>query len=528
MCVKAPENGERKVAAAKKQKKSGSKPKRKGGLPKKYIKAASGDMKKAWAMYKSGKKPKKSKAAAKPKKSKAAAKPKKSKAAAKPKKSKAAAKPKKTVTKTTVSRTTTRASEKKSPEVRLAILIAKQKSDLATLQARYEARRVALVDRLGKASSTEKTRLETKLQLLLAERDAVVEKYQAKAKLDKERIKQLEAAEAAEHMKKHKSKKRKKGKEKNPISGWGESLSTVGGVALGGILLVVGDSLIANRGNLQLNGTQLADQPAANGGVYMLSAQSLPVWKQFKHAGAWRILWALFNTGAPLTAAHFLAKAGHNKWAAFFQGWGYTDVGISVAKVSTDGLAMALGTKSFGFKAFPAQLAAINMAANASALPAGTALTPMPVQAGSAGKLGYGTAPSAGVLGAGKAGCPHVGAGEACCSNCALSKQIPRSGAGPQQPTCPPSGTPQAPAAPPTNPLSPIPYQGQAPTPTPPSTPVSTIPYQGQGAPASPSSPSTLGAQGAPNNVTPIHQRKGSSLRAAGTGTRFDRSKFGF
>jgi hypothetical protein len=525
MCVKAPENGERKVAAAKKQKKSGSKPKRKGGLPKKYIKAASGDMKKAWAMYKSGKKPKAAK------KSKAKAKPKKSKAAAKPKKKNK----KKTVTKTTVSRTTTRASEKKSPEVRLAILIAKQKSDLATLQARYEARRVALVDRLGKASSTEKTRLETKLQLLLAERDAVVEKYQAKAKLDKERIKQLEAAEAAEHMKKHKSKKSKKGKKKNPISGWGESLSTVGGVALGGILLVVGDSLIANRGNLQLNGTQLADQPAPNGGVYMLSAQSLPVWKQFKHAGAWRILWALFNTGAPLTAAHFLAKAGHNKWAAFFQGWGYTDVGISVAKVSTDGLAMALGTKSFGFKAFPAQLAAINMAANAAALPAGTALTPMPVQAGSAGKLGYGTAPSAGVLGAGKAGCPHVGAGEACCSNCALSKQIPRSGAGPQQPNCPatpapPLGIPyQGQNPPPATPAPPlgIPYQGQNPPPATPAPPLG-IPYQGQGAPASPSSPSTLGAQGAPNNVTPIHQRKGSSLRAAGTGTRFDRSKFGF
>ena len=508
-------------------KKSGSEPKkRKGGLPKKYIKAAGGDMKKAWAMYKSGKKPKAAK-----------------KSKAKPK-SKAA---KKKVTTTTRTVRTTRASEKKSPDVKLAIMIAKQKSDLASLEARYEKRRLALTERLSKASVSEKDRLQRKLQALLAERDAVIERYKMKAQQDKERIKQLEAAEETKRYKK----KRKKGKRRNPITGWGESVSTIGGVAIGGIVLLVGDALISNRGNLQTNGTQLADQPAANGGVYMLSAQSLPVWKQFKHAGIWRILYALGNTGVPLMLGHFLAKRDHNKWAAFFQGWGYADTGIAIAKVSTDGLAALLGNNQFGFKAFPAQLSALNMAANASNLAAGTALTPMPVQAGSASKLGYGTAPSAGVLGAGRAGCQHVGAGQACCSNCAQSKQVPR-GNLPQQPNCPQGPTPMTPANPGT-PMTPAPGlntqipQGNLNPPS--STPLpglnTQIPPGNLNPPSStplpglntqipsgnlnpPTNYSSLGAQGAhPSNVTPIGSRKGSSLKPAGTGTRFDRSKFG-
>lgn len=497
---------------AAKQKKSGSKSKkkggkRKGGLPKAYIREH-GSLKAAWRAYKQDQAKGKKKKSGGKKKAKAKKPKKAKKAKSKARESKKPAKKKKSGKKT---------SRRKSPD--LSTVIARNKAELSTLEARYESKRVALNARLAKASDAEKARLTRKMEQLLAERDQVIARQKAKAMRDAERIKELEAAETKRH-----GKKRKKGKrKKNPITGWGESLSTVGGVTIGGILLVVGDSLISNRGNLQTTAAGLADVPAANGGVYMLSAQSLPVWKQFKHAGAFRILWALANTGLPLWGAHMANKANHKKLAAFLQGWGYTDVGIAVAKVSTDGLAMLLGKKQIGFKAFPAQLAAVNMAAAASA--ANTPLTPVTVAPGTSGKLGYGATSSAGVLGAGKAGCEHVGAGKPCCSNCAQSKQVKHGGA-PQQPNCPPGGSPPAPSAAPSAPLNGQTYNTPS-APAAPSTPG--IPYSNANSPPS-TSPSTLGAQGAEkDNVTSIvaGKKKNSALRAAGTGTRFDRSKFG-
>ena len=493
-----------------KQKKSGSKPKRKKtSAYQRYLKTFKGGSKTAYKAFakawkKKGKKSK-PKAAKKSKKAKKASAKKakktggKKKGAKKAKKSTAAREPKKTKKRGGGKK------KRKAPDVNDAIR--KNREMIASIEARYAAKFEAQKLKIAKAEGAEKGRLLNKLEALVAKRDKEVEAANKARDRAVERARVLMAAET----KKHKKGKKKKGKRRNPITGWGESAATVGGVAVGGILLVVGDALISNRGNLQTANGVLMDQPGP-GGVYMLSAQSLPVWKQFKHAGAFRILWAIANIGVPLTAAHFLNKAGHKKWAAMFQGWGFTDTGIAVAKVSTDSLAMLLGKKQLGFKMFPAQLAAQNMAAAA----AGKTLVDVVVQPGSSGKLGYGQSSpgstTAGVLGAGKPGCAHVGAGEACCESCKQSKQVPR-GQPPAPPAPPATVTPPAAATP----GGTIPYATAS---GPPATSVNTSPPGGTFAP--------VGAQGAPDNVTPITAKsKASSLRASGTGTRFDRSKFG-
>ena len=112
-----------------------------------------------------------------------------------------------------------------------------------------------------------------------------------------------------------------------------------------------------------------------------------------------------------------LNKHGHKKLAAMFDGWGYTDVGITAVKLSTDGVAAIFGKKAMAMKLVPAQLVALNAtaAAKASNLP----LAAAPISNGTSGLLGYATTGAQSVLGAGKPGCEHVGAGAPCCSSCA-------------------------------------------------------------------------------------------------------------
>lgn len=328
-------------------------------------------------------------------------------------------------------------------------------------KSRRKSHRRVSPDRVYKKALAEGNRHERAAAKLRKQYDKALaaNKHRSAAQVEKLRKHQEKLAQrlkyhegmAAEMRRTHKNKKRRgKGRRRNPITGWGESASALAGVAVGGLSLVLVNALISNRGNLQNTGGVLSDQPAAGGGVYLLEAQSLPVWKQFKHAGGYRILWALTNIGGPLVAAHYLGKAGHKKWATFFDGWGYTDSGIAVAKLTTDGVAALFGKKAFAMKLVPAQLVALNAtaAAQASNLP----LAAAPIAAGTSGKLGYATTGAQSVLGAGKEpGCPHVGAGQACCNACSKggAPGRPQPGqAGPPAQYPPGNFVPRAPSGP--------------------------------------------------------------------------------
>ena len=402
-----------------KQRKSGSKSKnrkgakRGGKLPKSYIKKFGG-LKAAWKAFKSGKKlPKKAKKAKKAKKSHAK-KPKAKKNKAKKHMAREAKKPAK---RPKTKKSSGKAKKRKQPDVKAQI--ERNRAALANIQSRYEAKLQAEKAKLAKAEGAEKARIIRRLENLIKERDAELDRIRKQQERSMWRERDLQAAEK----KRKGGKKRKKARRKNPVEGWGEHAATAGGVVLGGLLLVLGDALISNRGNLQNTGGVLTDQPAANGGVYLLEAQNLPVWKQFKRAGGYRIAWALANTGLPIWGAAMANKHGHKKLSAFLAAWGYTDVGISAVKLSTDGIAQLFGTKAMAMKLVPAQLVALNAtaAARASNLP----LAAAPIATGTSGKLGYATTGTQSVLGAGAPGCEHVGAGQSCCSSCASGGAAP-------------------------------------------------------------------------------------------------------
>jgi len=135
-------------------------------------------------------------------------------------------------------------------------------------------------------------------------------------------------------------------------------------------------------------------------------------------------------------------------WKTMWQTWGVTGSVLAGAKVVTDVSALALKSTLIGQRMFAPENTArdVRVQSNAAQLPAisvGPGLGLLP------GLTGYGKAP----VDTRPAGCPHVGAGSACCASCA--------GKDGKVVTPPAPGTPQAP--PPITGTTPLPTQVEAP-----------------------------------------------------------------
>jgi hypothetical protein len=210
------------------------------------------------------------------------------------------------------------------------------------------------------------------------------------------RIERLRAAEEARKSSRRHGRRRRR----NPVTGGGEHVGAVLGVIVGGFSTVFSDRLAASHPLAVVSGGQggaggFTDSPA-QGDVPDLSAAALPLWANFKHAGWKRLLAAAANIGVPLFVAHFVKHEGGK---TFLQLWGFTALGITGAKVTTDLAAKAIGSKAIGMRLYAPEMAAKSVAAvSAQAQLPTISVAP---GLGLVGLTGYGRA----AVGAGNCGC---------------------------------------------------------------------------------------------------------------------------
>ena len=312
------------------------------------------------------------------------------------------------------------------------------KARIATLEARYAAKHLALQQRIVKSAGAERERLIVLLNKLKIEQGKEINriKVQSAAKLAR-----LEAAEGRRRGGKSRKSGRKgkrRGARRNPIgSGSGyEHLATAAGVLAGIVFTVLPYRMIRSHALLPQGAVATGSDQPNQGDVHNLLVGQLPLWSRLK----WKGLLALgtvlvVDIALPFTAAAMIESS--DSWKVFFQMWGWTGATLGTTKLVVDVAGLATKNTLIGQRLFAPE----NTARDVRVQSAAAQLPAVMVQPGLGlpGLTGYGRA---------QAGCPHVGAGSACCAACAgaMGKRVPPGS--PQGTGLPITGTTPMPAAP--------------------------------------------------------------------------------